>query len=92
MIFISFLGDIGRQKQETGDIERNINHMQNAMLKLNTLLHKEKGLEYDLEQGNVLRENDFLGSLRVIFTIIHLSYSERFMLQICRARHTLCIS
>ena len=45
-------------------LERNINNIQNAMLKLNTLVYKEKGLEHDLQKGNILKENDFIGGLR----------------------------
>ena len=58
-------GEINKQKTETGDIERNISHMQNDMLKLNTLLHKERGTEHQLQQGTALMENDFIGALRV---------------------------
>ncbi len=39
--------------------------MQNDMIKLNVLLHKEKGLETNLQQSNILMENDFIGSLKV---------------------------
>lgn len=34
------------------------------MIKLNSLLHKEKGVEHDLQQGNVLMEADFVGALK----------------------------
>ena len=49
---------------ETGDIERSISHMQNDMLKLNTLLYKETGTEHQLEQGTALMENHFIGALK----------------------------
>ena len=57
-------GDINHQASETSDIERSIRIMQNDMLKLNTLLHKERGVEHDLQQGNVLVESAFVGSLK----------------------------
>jgi len=38
--------------------------MQNDMLKLNMLLHKERGTEHELQQGSTLMENDFIGSLK----------------------------
>lgn len=38
--------------------------MQNDMIKLNTLLHREKGQEVDLEQGTTLLENDFIATLK----------------------------
>ena len=60
-----FSDEINRVQTDTKDIERNIKHMQNDMLKLNTLLHEERGMEHDLQQSNVLKENDFVGSLRV---------------------------
>ena len=34
------------------------------MLKLNTLVYKESGMEHQLEQNNILKENDFVASLR----------------------------
>lgn len=39
--------------------------MQNDMIKLNTYLHKEKGIHVDLHQGNILLENDFMRALKV---------------------------
>ncbi len=60
---------------ETGDIERNISHMQNDMIKLNVLLHKEKGMETNLQQNNILMENDFIGSLKV--TCFEISDNEK---------------
>ncbi len=42
--------------------------MQNDMLKLNTLLHKERGTEVNLQQTSILMENDFVGALRVNIT------------------------
>lgn len=56
--------EISRENLETGDIERNIRNLQNDMLKLNMLLHTERGTEHGLSQGNVLMENDFIGSLK----------------------------
>lgn len=38
--------------------------MQNDMIKLNTYLHKEKGIHVDLHQGNILLENDFMRALK----------------------------
>ena len=61
-------GDINIQTTETADIERSISNIQNEALKLNNLLHKEQGLEYNLQQGNILMENDFIGTLRVFFS------------------------
>ncbi|CAH1795383.1 unnamed protein product, partial [Owenia fusiformis] len=56
--------DIDMEKTETGEIERNVRNMQNDMLKLNQMLHKEKGTKYELQQGNILMENDFINNLR----------------------------
>ena len=60
-----FTDEIDREKLETSDIERNIRNLQNDMLKLNMLLHKERGTQHELYQSNVLMENDFVGSLKV---------------------------
>ena len=38
--------------------------MQTDMVKLNTLLHHEKGYEMMLEQDNILMENDFIAGLK----------------------------
>ena len=59
-------GEINRQNLETADIERNIRHMQNDMIKLNKLIHKEKGTQEGLTQNNILMESNFIGSLKVI--------------------------
>ncbi|XP_046567885.1 coiled-coil domain-containing protein 40-like [Haliotis rubra] len=56
--------DIDQQRRETYDIERHITNMQNDMIKLNTLLHREKGHEVQLEQGTTLLENDFIANLK----------------------------
>ena len=42
--------------------------MQNDMIKLNTLLHKEKGTQVMLQQENILKENDFISNLKVSFS------------------------
>lgn len=47
------------------DIERTIRNMQNDVVKLNTLLHKQRNLETVLEQTNILTENDFIAGLKV---------------------------
>ena len=47
------------------DIERNVRNMRNDIIKLNTLLHKEKNVGEQLEQGNVLMENAFVAGLKV---------------------------
>lgn len=59
------LGDIDEQRRETYDIERSISNMQNDMIKLNTLLNKEKGTHDNLHQDNILLENDFIMALKV---------------------------
>ncbi|WAQ97414.1 CCD40-like protein [Mya arenaria] len=56
--------EIDGQRRETYDIERSIGNMQNDMVKLNTLLHKEKGSQVMLQQDNILKENDFINSLK----------------------------
>ena len=58
-------GDIAGQLKDTSAIERSIQHMQNDMIKLNLLLHRERGIEQNLQQSNVLMENDFIGALKV---------------------------
>ena len=62
-MFVS--AEINRQGSDTAEIERSIRNMQNDMLKLNMLLHQEKGMGQDLQQANILKENDFIGSLKV---------------------------
>ncbi|XP_011454679.3 coiled-coil domain-containing protein 40 [Magallana gigas] len=57
-------GDIDEQRRETYDIERSISNMQNDMIKLNTLLNKEKGTHDNLHQDNILLENDFIMALK----------------------------
>lgn len=60
-----FPADIDGQQRETYEIERSISNMQNDLIKLNKLLHKEKGTQVMLQQENILKENDFITSLKV---------------------------
>ncbi|XP_045213458.2 coiled-coil domain-containing protein 40-like [Mercenaria mercenaria] len=57
-------GEIDGQRLETYEIERSISNMQNDMIKLNKLLHKEKGTQVMLQQDNILKENDFITRLK----------------------------
>ncbi|XP_076810379.1 coiled-coil domain-containing protein 40-like [Clavelina lepadiformis] len=57
-------GEIDQQEREQAEIKRSIRNMQNAMIKLNLLLSKEKGIQEDLEQGNTLTENEFVQELK----------------------------
>ena len=66
-------GDIDCQRRETYEIERSISNMQNDMIKLNTLLHKEKGTQVMLQQENILKENDFINNLKVSYLFIFTS-------------------
>lgn len=58
-------GNIEIQRRETYNVESSLSNMQSDMIKLNTLLHTEKGMQVDLQQGNILMENDFIASLKV---------------------------
>lgn len=58
------LDEIHKEMTEINEKERSIKHMQNDMLKLNTLLHRERGTEHTLQQSNILMENDFVGGLK----------------------------
>lgn len=62
---LNFTDDIDQQHREMCDIERNVRNMRNDIIKLNTLLHKEKNMGDSLEQGNALLENDFVSKLKV---------------------------
>ena len=64
---VLFIGEIDGQNRETYEIERSVSNMQNDMIKLNTLLHKEKGTQVMLQQENILKENDFISNLKVSF-------------------------
>jgi hypothetical protein len=75
MWFLPLTGTIDTENCETNDIRRNIRNMENDMIKLNMLLHKEKGTEYGLQQGNILMENDFIGNLKV--SQLHLQHFFR---------------
>ncbi|KAK3598746.1 hypothetical protein CHS0354_028798 [Potamilus streckersoni] len=57
-------GDIDGERRETYDIERTIRNMQNDMIKLNTLLYKERGVEVGLQQDTILKENEFVIRLK----------------------------
>ncbi|XP_071132695.1 coiled-coil domain-containing protein 40-like [Mytilus edulis] len=57
-------GDIDYERRETYDIERGISVMQNDMLKLNQLMHRQSGTHHELKQNNILLENDFIGALK----------------------------
>ncbi|XP_060084117.1 coiled-coil domain-containing protein 40-like [Ylistrum balloti] len=57
-------GNIDEERRETYDIERNITNMQNDMLKLNQLLHKETNIQTNLQQDNILLEQDFIRALK----------------------------
>ncbi len=64
MVVLYIPGEINGQKCDISDIQRSIRNMQNDMLKLNQLLHKERGTEHVLEQNTKLMEGDFVGSLK----------------------------
>lgn len=57
-------GEIDTQIFEQGEIERSIRNMQNRMSKLNDLLTHERGVQEDLQQGNILTESEFLKELK----------------------------
>ena len=63
--FFLISGEINSQKSIMTDIERSIRAMQNDMTKLNILIHKNKGKQDSLYQGNMLRENEFMDNLKV---------------------------
>ncbi|XP_014669906.1 PREDICTED: coiled-coil domain-containing protein 40-like [Priapulus caudatus] len=56
--------DIKRQGDEMREIERGTRSLQNDMIKLNTLVHRESGLHSALEQDNALAEMDFVQALK----------------------------
>ena len=70
---ILFSGEIDHERRETYDIERGIRVMQNDMLKLNQLMHKQSGTHHELRQDNILLENDFISALKVCFLLYLLS-------------------
>jgi hypothetical protein len=76
---ILFSGEIDHERRETYDIERGIRVMQNDMLKLNQLMHKQSGTHHELRQDNILLENDFISALKVCFLLDLLSLK----LQMC---------
>ena len=59
---------IEAEEKEKSDIERDIRHLRNDVIKLNTLLHKEKGEQDRLEASNALQEGDFIKQLKVCFS------------------------
>ena len=69
-IYYIVIGEISNQNCETNDIKRSIRNMENDMMKLNMLLHKESGIEHSLEQDNILMENEFIGSLKASVTLL----------------------
>lgn len=56
--------NIESKERERRETLRSIRNMQNDMLKLNTLLNKERQAENNLEQGNILAENEFIQELK----------------------------
>ncbi|XP_059157116.1 coiled-coil domain-containing protein 40-like isoform X2 [Physella acuta] len=56
--------DIEQQHREMCEIERSVRNMRNDIIKLNGLLHKEKCIGEELEQGNILMENAFIANLQ----------------------------
>jgi chromosome segregation ATPase len=56
--------NIERASAETSGIEKSIKHMQNDMMKLNMHLHRERGMEENLHQDNILTEHDFICTLK----------------------------
>ena len=69
-------GEIDGQRRETYEIERSVSNMQSDMIKLNTLLHKEKGTQVMLQQENILKENDFINNLKVTSYLLFLSHDK----------------
>ncbi|XP_013409019.1 coiled-coil domain-containing protein 40 isoform X1 [Lingula anatina] len=56
--------EIEQERRDIGEIEKDVSNMHNDMLKLNMLLHKEKGMEEQLHQSNALMETDFILQLK----------------------------
>ncbi|CAL1527056.1 unnamed protein product [Lymnaea stagnalis] len=56
--------EIEQQQHAMCEIERNVRNMRNDIIKLNSLLHKEKCVGEELEQGNILMENAFVAGLQ----------------------------
>lgn len=71
---ISITDEIESQNREVYDIERNVRNMQNDVLKLNTLLHKETGTQNNLQQETILLEGDFVASLKVSLLFLFQRY------------------
>lgn len=59
------IGEIATQRREVADVEKKIHDVQNHLVRLDTLIHKETGTEDTLANDNILRENEFMYSLKV---------------------------
>jgi chromosome segregation ATPase len=57
-------GEISLQLAEATGIEKEIHHLHIDMAKLDTLLHRERGAEDNLQQDNLLLESQFMTALK----------------------------
>ena len=63
--FFFLPGAISAETVEATEIRKNIRGLRNDMIRLNQLLHRERGYSETLEKDNILIENDFVTSLKV---------------------------
>merc|ERR1719305_200699 len=57
-------GEIGAKRKEVEQQDRLFRQLQNELLKLNRLVTRNRGVQQDLQQANVLLETDYLRQLK----------------------------
>ena len=65
ILMLLLSGTLFQEQKECAQIQHSIASHRNDMIKLNTLIAEERGLQERLEEKNILAENDFTHALKV---------------------------
>lgn len=64
--YTHFTGQLEREKKESGTVQQSISRLQHEMSRLSTVITEKRGEQQRLEQSNVLMQNDFIYTLKVL--------------------------
>lgn len=84
--YTHFTGQLEREKKESGTVHQSISRLQHEMSRLSTVITEKRGEQQRLEQSNVLMQNDFIYTLKVLY------YKPMHMYCICMYLYVLTIA
>ena len=66
VLMLLYAGQLEREKKESGTVQQSISRLQHEMSRLSTVITEKRGEQQRLEQSNVLMQNDFIYTLKVL--------------------------